>query len=144
MFFTEREKMVYEAPGGWNYDPVVIDRRLVIATHNRLREYLELRNAVVEGRGDVSKEGVNSLVVDAAQAELALAQAARKAFELPDFPECTDGQALELLYHFLGWLEGKDEKAGMPPGSPETSPEPSSSEPTKTFSTFGSTVIGPR
>lgn len=130
MFFTEKEKAVYNAPNGIRYDPVSVDRRLIVATRNRLHELITLRNIAAEGLGDVSPQGVNDSAVEAAAAELELSSASRKAFGLPDFPECTDGEALELLYHFLGYLEGKGETAGTPPASPDRSPVRSSWPPT--------------
>lgn len=124
MFFTEKERSIYAAPNGRQYDPVVVDRRLTVLTGNRLRDLVLLRNAPVEGVGDVSRQGQDEGAVEAARAELTLADAARGAFDLPQFPECTAGSALEILYHFLDWLEGKGVTAGTPPASPESSPEP--------------------
>jgi len=122
VFFTDREKEIYEAPsGGRKYDPLRVDRLLTIHTGNRLDEYVRLRNAGNgPPTGDVSAAGKTQTAVEAAAAELELARAARLAFELPEFPEVTDATALELLYHFLGWMEGKDSAAGMPPSTPTT------------------------
>lgn len=122
MFFTEKERQVYTGTNGILYDPLAVDRRLTILTGNKLRDLVILRNSAHEGTGDVSPEGRAQAAVEAARAELTLADASRGAFALPKFPEVTDAVALELLYHFLDWLEGKGEAAGKPQESPASSP----------------------
>ena len=115
MYFTEREKQIYEAPEGrGKFDPLRVDRLLQVETRGRLHLLVSLRNMAAGGLGDVSPEGKAQTALEAADAELQLADAARKVFNLPPFPECTDADALEVLYHFLGWMEGKGETAGTP------------------------------
>lgn len=118
--FSEKEKAIYEAPGGKKYDPLRIDRLLVIQTHNRLAEMLKLVDPKVITSGDVSKQGRERAEVEACNAELELADASRTVFGLPGFPDCTDACALETLYHYLEWMAGKGETAGTPQSTPVT------------------------
>lgn len=120
MFFTDREKTIYESPSGQKYDPLRVDRLLSIASGNRVHELLKLRDPATVSSGDVSKRGRAEAEVEACRAELELADAARKAFGLPEFPQCTDAECLETLYHFLEWMAGKDETAGTPQSAPQT------------------------
>lgn len=121
MFFTEQEKAIYTSPlDGRKYDPLRVDRNLTIVTQNRLDEYVGYRNNADATTGDVSQAGRTQAAVLAAQAELELAKAARVVFELADFPDVTDARALEVLYNFLGYLEGKVETAGTPQSTPQT------------------------
>jgi hypothetical protein len=138
VFFTDREKQIYESPTGQKYDPLRVDRLLTIATKGRLNEWVTLRNVVHGGEyvGDVSRDGRVQTLLAAAEAELGLADAARSAFGLPDFPAVTDAEALETLYHYLGWMEGKGETAGTPQSSPTTEVG-SSSVPTPSGSVSG-------
>jgi hypothetical protein len=120
VFFSDREKEIYESPLGGRYDPLRVDRLLTVHSGNRLDEWIRVRNAATgPPTGDISKEGKTATKVAAAEAELELAQAARLAFALPDFPECGDATALEVLYDYLGWMEGKDSAAGTPQSSPQ-------------------------
>lgn len=118
--FSEREKAIYTSPVGKKYDPLRLDRLLVIQTNNRLGEFLKLVDPKTINSGDVSKAGRAQAEVEACNAELELARASRAVFELPEFPDCTDAWALETLYHFLEWLEGKGETAGTPQSTPVT------------------------
>lgn len=124
--FTEKEKLIYQALDGRLFDPLRVDRLLTIHSGNRLRELVALRNPETIESGDVSKAGRAKAEVEACRAELELAAVAREAFELAPFPDCTDAQALDLLYHFLEWLAGKDAPAGTPPSQPTTAAASSS------------------
>lgn len=113
VFFEPHLKLIYSPRGSdKKYDPLAVDRLLTIHTGNRLNELVSIRNALSDDRGDVSVEGRRKAAVEAAQAELTLADASRKSFDLPPFPGCTDAQALETLYDFLGWMEGKGTRVG--------------------------------
>jgi hypothetical protein len=126
MFFSEQERKIYVAPNSEKkHDPLHLDRLLTIHSGNRLNELITLRNAISDNLGDVSVEGKRQAAIESAKAELELARIARKTFGLPEFPECLDAEALETLYHFLEWLEGKGETARKPQSSPESSLEPS-------------------
>lgn len=123
MFFSERERTIYGAPHGGRYDPLRVDRLLVIHTRNALNELIALRNNADSKTGDVSKQGRAEAAVCAADAELQLSDAARRAFDLKPFTEeggVTDAIVLETLYHFMEWMEGKDSKAGTPQSTPVT------------------------
>lgn len=122
MFFTEKQRAIYVAPDGRKYDPLRIDRLLTAATDNRLNEWVQYRNNAGAATGDVSKAGRSEAAVLAANAELALADAARKVFGFAPFDEGGPGDAivLETLYHYLGWMEGKGETAGTPQSTPLT------------------------
>jgi len=115
MFFTDKEKSIYTPSGSdISYDPLRLNHLLTIESGNRLNELIALRNAQQDNLGDVSKEGKNRAAVEAAKAELELVEIARKAFYLTDVKKWNDASVLEVLYEFLGWLEGKDETAGKP------------------------------
>lgn len=117
MFFTEKERLVYEYAGKL-YDPLALDRKLTVASDNRLDELVAIRNAAGEDTGDVSPDALRRKAVEAAEAELLLAGIARRAFGLPEFPECTDAVALEALYAFLAYMEGKGSPGSARPASP--------------------------
>lgn len=88
---------------------------LTVETGDRLNELVTLRNSARqkpgEETGDVSPQGRREAAVEGARAELELARAARVAFKLPEFPDCTDADCLSVLYDFLGWMEGKGKRA---------------------------------
>lgn len=136
MFFTDREKEIYESPLGTKYDPLRVDHILVIDSGSQLDSWLRDRNAALPDEngqytGDISASGRATAKVNAARAELELARVARQAFGLPEFPELTDAGALEVLFHFLEWQKGKDLLAGTPPSSPQVPPDVSPYEPTR-------------
>lgn len=121
MYFSEQERRVYQPPGSERqYDPLHVDRVLVVRSRNQLNALVAARNARYERTGDVSPAGLEQTAVDGAAAELELVELARVAFELPSFPKCLDAEALEILYHFLGWMEGKDGRDGYSPPAPAT------------------------
>jgi hypothetical protein len=103
-----------------------------VASENRINELIIDRNAladtaaasekdVKEGIGPRPKNEFNKAAVITAKAELELASIARQAFGLPEFPECSDAVALEVLFDFLGWLEKKDSGDVTPSPSPASS-----------------------
>jgi hypothetical protein len=102
MIFSENDKQIYNAPTGKKYDPLSLQRKLIIASGGTLNNYL---NTWVN---DQSKE------FDRAVAEDFLINVTRKAFTLPSFDEdntVTDELVLKCLEDFLRWLE-KNEKRG--------------------------------
>lgn len=119
MFFPDHLKLIFEVRGKFpgKYDPLRLDNTLIAATGNRLSELIELIRSAAAGTGDVSPEGRAQAQVERAKAETRLSDAARTAFKLPDFPDCLDAEALEILYYFLEWMEGKGQAAGTPPNS---------------------------
>lgn len=117
MLFKESERAIYEPPEGSGLgpiDPLALLRRLRHATGGRLAELWSLWRAPHEEGGDVSPEGRTKAAVGAAEAEEMLVQATRRSLGLKDFPECTDAQTLEILWHFFEWCEGKDSGAATP------------------------------
>ena len=116
MFFTDREKAIYTTPDGRAFDPLRVLHLLTVATGNRLSELVSLRNPDTQAGGDVSAGGRSQAAVEAARAEMQLADAARTVFGFGPFESgVTDAAVLETLYHYLEWLEGKDYAAGTPP-----------------------------
>ncbi len=110
MFFKEHEKKIYRPPDLPNdhkgFDPLAVDRALRVFTKDKLSVFIELwKND--PNLGDISPDGRASRVVESAYAEEILANAARSAFGLPVFPDCTDGFALEWLCDYLEYMEGK-------------------------------------
>jgi len=123
VYFSENEKKIYHPPGSDKaFDPLQLDRTLTIRSGGNLNALVAARNAKYAGLGDISQEGRRRAEVDCAEAELALASIARDAFGLPPFPDCLDAQALEYLFHFLEWMEGKGERAGTSPTEPASAP----------------------
>ena len=126
MYFSDQEKLIYKPE--WSehgYDPLHLLNQLIVASGGRLYEWVEHRNAAVEDTGDVSVGGRRTKWMLAAQAELELARVARGVFGFPDSPVMFDGEALERLFAFLEYLEGKGEAAGRPQESSENSHTPS-------------------
>lgn len=122
--FEPHEKAIY-TPEGWQgtpFDPLALHNALIIASEGRLDDLLSDWSATTDGLGDVSEGSQERNAVIAAKAELELARITRLAFGLPEFPECTDAQALELLDDFARWMEGKGNRAVPPQSRPEPSP----------------------
>lgn len=105
--FPDKVKKIYKYRD-ISYDPLLIDRKLVIESNNKLKELIILRNAVIDNQGDVSPEGKNQAIIDASRAEIELARISIIVFSLPQ--ETLMADALEYLYDFLRWIEGKDER----------------------------------
>lgn len=136
MFFTDREKAIYTPPHADRpFDPLALSNLLTVHSGNRLHDLIADHNAhgdVLRASADEEAKGldprpraeVDEAAVLTAKADLELAGVARKAFGLPEFPDCTDAIALEMLFHFLDWLEKKS-GTGDPP-----SPSPGSSDST--------------
>lgn len=130
MFFEDHLKRVYTPAHpkfSTPHDPLRVDLVLTVESGNRLNELVTLRNTARQGKGeetgDVSPGGRREAAVEGARAELELARIARVAFGLPPgIEECTDADCLEVLYDYLGWMEGKGSKAGTPQESYTTSP----------------------
>ncbi len=122
--------MIYTPEGSTTkYDPLALDRLLRVATGNKLAKLVEQWKSADSDEGDISEEGMLEKLAASCEAEERLAHAARVAFNMPDFPECTDGQALELLCDYLDWLKKKGQRGSTLPGY-STSGEPSPHVPT--------------
>jgi hypothetical protein len=131
MLFAPHEKSIYQPEGSdKRFDPLLLHNALVVASGGRLNELLVAWSASSDNLGDVSQGSQARSAVMSAEAEMELARVARKVFGLPDFPEATDGEALELLDDYCRWMEGKGVRAGKPPRPPEHSLEVSSPQPT--------------
>lgn len=139
MFFTDKEKAIYESPSGAKYDPLAVNNQLTVITDGKLNDLIHDHNAfgdesakdaeAVEAGLSPQSDRVRTAAVITAAADLKLARVAREAFGLPEFPDCTDGTALETLFHFMEWLEGKDSPGETRHSSPSTSPGVLSREP---------------
>lgn len=115
MQYQEHEKKIYECPGNSKkYDPLALDRLLTVTSGGQLNTILTEWSASSDGRGDVSPEGRANNAVLSAQAEEKLVGIARRVFDLLPFPDCLDADALEMLTHYLEWMEGKGETARKP------------------------------
>ena len=112
MFFQEHEKQIYVAPNGGKFDPLAVERALVVHSGGKLNEILKAWSAGSDGQGDVGDGAKEQNRILSAQAEEMLAGIARKVFQVPDFPDGLDAQALECLCHYWEWMEGKG-KPGM-------------------------------
>jgi hypothetical protein len=121
MFFTDRDKQIYTPTGSTaKFDPLAVNNKLTVYSLGTLNDLLADHNAFGEEKDKLDAEDADSpaipslkkAVADAAvrtaTADLKLAHIARQAFGLPPFPDCLDANALEILFDFLGWLEGKD------------------------------------
>lgn len=123
MFFADHEKQIYSPPGSdLKFDPLALDRALTLASEGRLNDLLG-QWCPGEG-GDVSQGAPARSAVASAEAEAELVAVARKAFQLPAFPDCPDALALEHLCDFLWWMEKKGVRGETPPPSPSTSDSP--------------------
>lgn len=139
MYFEEHEKNIYKPEWAKDgYDPLLLDRLLVYHSGGDLHSWLDAVNAERASRagpddaryleaGDVSEEGKKAARARAAEAEIQLAKVARAAFGFDD--SVLMGVALERLYEFLGYMEGKGDAAGTPHASSESSPTSPASEP---------------
>jgi len=132
VFFTDQQKAIYTDLRGGLFDPLRCLHLLTIHTDNQLTELVRLRNPDCVDSGDVSKSGRATAHVTAARAELELADAGRKVFGYPEFPDMTDAEVLENLFYFCDYLEGKGSQAPTPRTSEVCTPAVSS--PTHTTS----------
>lgn len=128
MYYAPHEKTIFspkELPDR-RYDPLALDRLLTIKSKGRFPELIERYRPIQYGpdgkptTGDISKEGIKAAEIDRAEAETELVSVVRLAFELPEFPDCTDGQVLEILHEYLWWMEGKGSREGTMPSSPQS------------------------
>lgn len=96
MFYSQLDKLIYNAPNGAKYDPLSLYRKLVTA-----------RGGIINDRLSVwSDEGSSQF--NKAVAEEDLVAIARSSFDLKPFTEpegVTDGVALTNLVDFLEWIE---------------------------------------
>jgi hypothetical protein len=117
MQFEEHERAIYspQIATERQYDPLAVDRKLVAASEGRIDQLLRAWQPVTKESGDISDEGQRTARLEYAAAEEQLALIARKAFDLPPFPECTDGIALEYLVDYLVWMEKKGQRGETPP-----------------------------
>src|SRR5262249_33606143 len=125
MFFEEHERTIYSPAlqPDKRFDPLAVDRALVVATGGQLDKLLKLWQPVTTDQGDISAEGQAQAKVEYAKAEEVLCAAARKVFGIPAFPEATDAVALEVLVDYLRWMQGKGSRGETPPTSSQPSDE---------------------
>ncbi len=122
MFYTDEERGIFTPEGSdRKYDPLAVLRRLTAATKGEFNELWIKWCSPQNNDGDVSVTQA-SKEYESACAEEQLVKASRVAFELPDFPDCTDGVALSHLRTFVEYLQGKDSVAGTPQDVQESSP----------------------
>lgn len=129
MHFEAHEKAIYspESRPDLKYDPLDLDRKLTIISGGTFGDLVDRYRPIEYGpdgkplAGDISEDGVKKAKVDRAEAEAELVGVVRKAFVLPEFPECTDGQALEILHDYLWYMEKKGSREERTPISPPPS-----------------------
>lgn len=128
-YFEPHEKTIYsptEFPDH-KYDPLAIDRKLTSLSGGAWGDLVDRYRPIKYGpdgkpeTGDISPEGIKEAKLDRVKAEEEVVRIVRKAFDLPEFPDCTDGQALEVLHDYLWWMEGKGSREGTTPSSPPPS-----------------------
>lgn len=96
MYFSDADKQIYTSPDDRRFDPLAVHRKLVVVTGAKINDYLADWN----GPDLVAK----------AVAEERLALASRSAFGYLPFDQdggVTDAVALETLFHFLHYCQGK-------------------------------------
>jgi hypothetical protein len=110
MYFPDEYKVIYECPvTHQKYDPLVIDRNLTIYSEDQIGEWIDARNARWLNEGPINPEERKKIAKESAEAELKLVELAKKSFSLPE--NTLASVALEVLYHFLEWVEGKESRA---------------------------------
>jgi len=110
MFYSETEKQIYTSPTGQRFDPVTIQRQLILHSRGDINNHL-----------GVFTSETHSLV-EKALAEENLVDISRKTFKLLPCLETdgvTDAVAIECLFDFLEWLQGKEKRVDLPPKSQE-------------------------
>lgn len=116
MFFEDHEKLIFSPEGSdQKFDPLALDRALRKESGNRLSKLIETWKLVDRDEGDVSEDGRYKTMLASDEAEAELANIARRAFHLPNFPDCTDGFALEWLCQYLDWCKKKEMKDTISP-----------------------------
>ncbi|QEL19078.1 hypothetical protein [Limnoglobus roseus] len=95
--FAAKDRLIYADVSGKSLDPLVVRRKLMLATKGELNALLD--------------QAAGSDPLPALAAEEALAGAARTAFDFPAFtPDgggATDLDCLEELNRFVEWVEKK-------------------------------------
>lgn len=117
MFFPEHLRKIYthELLPDKSFDPLLVDRMLVVESNNNINTLIAMRNGAYTDLGDVSVEGKKQSAIDSAKAEIELTRIARCVFSFPQ--ETLSAVVLEVLYDYMGWMEGKGQRAGMPSSS---------------------------
>jgi len=98
MFYSNSDKLIYTAPHGRPYDPLALQRKLLLASTGTLNDLLATWSAA------------ESTDLDRAAAEESLVAITRSAFDLQPFDTeggVTDRIALNCLTDFLEWLAKK-------------------------------------
>lgn len=137
MKWTEDERRIYRPPGDTpvgdlGFDPLRVERtlRLECGGVDRLNACQDARSkyARMFAEADAGAESSDPEVAERERQELVAAElaalraeevvvaAAKKAFAADGRP-LTDGEALDCLDHFIGWLEGKGSPAATTPTS---------------------------
>lgn len=99
--YTENQKLIYTSPLNIKYDPLALQRKLIINSNGSLNNYL------------TTWTNKDSTEVQVATAEEMLVHVTRKAFNLASFDEdnnITDDIVLNCLTNFLEWLEGNGKR----------------------------------
>lgn len=116
---TDTNKLIFTLPdGSKSYDPMAVRRKLLLASGNRLNEWIALYQEATDE-------------MDRLRAEDNLIAAARAAFDLKPLTEpggAADASVLEYLSALLEWLSppSKQSSALTPTGTPCTDCPPAS------------------
>lgn len=115
MFFDDNQKLIFSPQGSTKkYDPLALDRAFRRESNGRFGTLIDLWKASDRDEGDISAEGRIKTQLASDEAEEELARIARLVFNLPLFPECTDGVALEYMCQYLDWCKKKEMKGTTP------------------------------
>lgn len=109
MFFQDHEKLIFSLEGSdKKYDPLALDRAFRRESNGKFSALIDLWKAADRDEGDISQDGRLKTQLCSDQAEEELARISRLVFDLPLFPDCTDGVALEYMCQYLDWCKKKE------------------------------------
>jgi hypothetical protein len=133
--FTDPERLIYEpplspdAPAYRRYDPLDLELALRVESRGRLNGWLEAAHRYDALReSGAAGDDLAAADAEAADARRQTVAAARTAFGYAA-GEVTSATVLDVLYHFLGWLEGKGSAAS---GTRTSAPPTGGSSPATT------------
>lgn len=125
MNWTEDERRIYRPPPGTpvsdlGFDPLRVERTLRlecggVAAFNRA-QLARTAYAELAAREGVPEDELTAAELAALKAEEMVVKAAKAAFAAKD-RVLTDAESLDVVDHFVGWLEGKGSPAATKPTS---------------------------
>jgi hypothetical protein len=105
MTYSEKERSIYTAPTGDEFDPLAVQRKLRISSRGRINECIQQWQSEDQVEADVAEENLLAF--------------ARTAFGFKPFDESgpTDAVVLETLHHFLDYLKNSESVDATTPNS---------------------------